>query len=70
LTSAISIAFRRFQHEGGDLLGLGFDLVERLDDGRHADGAGARAVGAHAELHLVGVAMHHRDLLDGDAEPL
>ena len=41
-----------------DLLGLGLDLVERLDDRRHADRAGARAVGAHAELHLVGVAVH------------
>ena len=53
-----------------DLLGLGLDLVERLDDRRHADRARARAVGAHAELHLVGVAMHDRNVLDRNAEPV
>ena len=52
----------------GDLLRLGLDLVERLGDRRHADSAGARAVGAHAELHLVGVAVDDRDVLEGDAE--
>ena len=66
----LDVAFGGFQHEGGDLLGLGLDLVERLDDRRHADRAGARAVGAHAELHLVGVAVHDRDVLDRNAEPL
>ena len=64
------VALGRLQHEGRDFLGLGLDLVERLDDRRHADRAGARAVGAHAELHLVGVAMHDRDILDRNAEPL
>ena len=52
----------------GDLLGLGLDLVERLDDRRHADRAGARAVGAHAHLHLVGVAMDDRHAVDRHAE--
>ncbi len=53
-----------------DLLGLGLDLVERLHDRRHADRAGARAIGAHAELHLVGVAMHDRDIVDRNAEAI
>ena len=66
----LDVAFRRLQHEGGDLLGLGLDLVERLDDRRHADRAGARAIGAHAELHLVGVAVHDGDVLERNAEPL
>ena len=66
----LDVAFGGLEHVGGDLLGLGLDLVERLDDRRHADRAGARAVGAHAELHLVGVAVHDRDVLDRNAEPL
>ena len=66
----LDIAFRRFQHEGGDFLGLGLDLVERLDDRRHADRAGARAIGAHAELHLVGIAVHDRNVLERNAKPL
>ena len=61
------VGLRRLEQVGGDLLGLGLDLVERLDDRRHAD-RGARAVGAHAELHLVGVAMDDRDVVDADAE--
>ena len=54
----------------GDLLGLGLDLLHRLEDRGHADGGRARAVGAHAELHLVGVAMDDLDLADRNAEPL
>src|SRR5262245_17215458 len=54
----------------GDLLGLRLDLLQRLDHGREADRTGARAVGAHAELHLVGVAVQDADVLDRDAEPL
>ena len=49
---------------------LALDLVERLDDRGNADRAGARPIGAHAELHLVGVAMHDADIVDRDAEPL
>ena len=64
------VALRRLEHMRGDFLGLRLDLVECLDDRRHADRARARAVGAHAELHLVGVAMHHADILDRDAQPL
>ena len=66
----LDVAFRGFEHVGRDLLGLGLDLVERLDDRRHADRARARAVGAHAELHLVGVAVDDRDVVDRDAEPI
>ena len=58
------------QHEARDLLGLGDHLVGGVEDRRHADRARARAVGAHAELHLVGIAVHDGDLLDGDAELL
>ena len=66
----LDVALGRFEHMGRHLLALGDHLVERLGDGRHADGAGARAVGAHAELHLVGVAVDDADLIDGDAEPV
>src|SRR5262249_54926566 len=41
-----------------------------LDDGGAADRDRARAVGAHAELHLVGIAVHDRDLADRNAQPL
>ena len=51
------VVLGRFELMRGDLLGLGFDLLHRLDDGGAADRERARAVGAHAELHLVGVAM-------------
>ena len=64
----LDVAFRRLENVGGDLFRLGLDLVERLGNGRHADSAGARAVGAHAHLHLVGVAMHDRDIVDRNAE--
>ena len=65
----LDVAFGGFEQMRGDLLGLGLDLVERLDDRRHADRAGARAIGAHAELHLVGIAVHDRDIVDRNAEP-
>ena len=66
----LDVAFSRLEHKGRYLLGLGFDLIQRLDDGRHADRAGAGAISAHAELHLVGVAMHDRDVLDRQTEPV
>ncbi len=64
----LDVALGGFEHMAGDLLGLGLDLVERLEDRGHADRAGARAVGAHAHLHLVGVAVDDGDVLDRDAE--
>ena len=42
---------------GGNLFGLGLDLVERLHDGGTSDGDGARTIGAHAERHAAGVAV-------------
>ncbi len=62
------VALIRLHQVGGDLLRLGLDLVERLDDGRHADRPRARAVGAHAHLHLVGVAVDDVDAVDRHAE--
>src|SRR5688572_32531433 len=55
---------------GGDLFGFGLDLVERLHDRGNAACARARAVGAHAELNLVGVAVHDADLVERHAEPI
>src|SRR3974390_641834 len=55
---------------GGNLLRLGLDLVERFHDRRHANRARARTVSAHAELHLVGIAMHDGNVLERDTETL
>src|SRR5262245_45526814 len=55
---------------GCNLFRLGLDLVERFYDRGNSDRAGTRPVGAHPELHLVGVAMHHADVVDGNPEPL
>src|SRR3569833_1632132 len=64
------IAFGRLEHVGGDLLGLRLDLVERLDDRQQNDKTGARAVCAHAELHLDGDTKHEQDKDKQKAEPL
>src|SRR5260221_8731664 len=53
-----------------DLLGLGLALLNRLDDGGAAARDRARAISAHAELHLVGVAVDDLHLADGNAETL
>ena len=66
----LDVALACFEHMGGDFLGLGFDFLQRLEDCRHANRAGARAVSAHAHLHLVGIAVHDRDIVDRNAEPL
>ena len=58
----------RLHQVGGDLLALGDDLVQRLDDRGAAHGEAATAVGAHAEQHLAGVAMLDRDVLERDAQ--
>src|SRR5258708_7993625 len=52
----------------GDLLGFGVDLLHGLADGGAADRDRARAIRAHAELHLVGVAVDDLHLADGNAE--
>ena len=66
----VDIGLRRLEHMGGDLLGFRLHLVERPGNGGHADRAGTRAIGAHAELHLVGVAMNDRDIVDGNAKAM
>ena len=64
----LDVGLRRLEQVRGDLLALGDDLVERLDDRRAADRERARAVGAHAEQHAAGVAVHDVDVLDRNAE--
>ena len=53
-----------------DLLALDDHLVGRLRQRRAADHQRARAIGAHAELHAVGIAEHDVDILEGHAELL
>ena len=43
-------------------------LVDTLRDGAATHGGAATAVGAHAELHLIGVAVNDIDVVDADAE--
>ena len=64
----LDVALRRLHQVRGDLLALGDDLVQRLHDRGAADGDRARAVGAHAEQDLRGVAVHDVDVLDRQAE--
>src|SRR5262249_59865783 len=45
------------------------ELAGRLHDRGDADRAGARAISAHAELHLVGIAVHDADVVERDAQP-
>ena len=66
----LDVGFRGFEQVGRNLLALGDDLVHRLDDRGAADRQRARAVSAHAEGDLVGVAVHDLDLLDRHAEPV
>ena len=63
------VGFGSFEKVCGDLLPLGHDLVQRLDDCRPANRERARAVGAHAERDAAGIAMHDFDILDRDAQP-
>ncbi len=65
----LDVGVRGLEQVRGDLLALGDDLVERLDDRRAADRERARAVGAHAERNAAGVAVHDVDVVDRDAEP-
>jgi hypothetical protein len=64
----LDVGVGRLQQVGGDLLALGDDLVHRLHDGRAAHGQRAAAVGAHAERHAAGVAVHDLDVLHRDAQ--
>ena len=64
----LDVGLGRLEQVRGDLLALGDDLVERLDDRRAADRQRARAVGAHAERNATGVAVDDVDVVDRDAE--
>ena len=63
------VGFRGFEQVRSDLLALGDDLVQRLDDRRAAHRQRTRSVGAHTERNPAGVAVHDLDILDGYAEP-
>ena len=62
------VGLRRFEQVRGDLLALRNHLVERLHDGRSADGERTRSIRAHAEQHAPGIAVHDVDVLDWNAE--
>ena len=64
----LHVGIARLEQVRGDLLALGDDLVGRLDDGGAAHGERARAVGAHAEEDLTGVAVLDVDVLHRDTE--
>ena len=64
------VGFGSFQQMGRDLLALGHDLVAGLDQGFTTDRQRARAIGAHADRRLRGVAVDHVDIFDGDAQLL
>ena len=64
------ILLRGLHRIGSNLLALLDHLVDGAGDRRHADGAGTRAVGAHAELDLVGIAVDDIDLVDIDTKTL
>ena len=66
----LDVAFGGLQEMRGKLLALGDDLVADQDDGAAAHGGRARAAGAHAERHRIGVALDELHLLRIDAEPV
>ena len=57
----LDVGLGRFEQVRGDLLALGDDLVDRLDDGGAADRERARTVRAHAERNASGIAVHDLD---------
>ena len=66
----LDVALGRLEQVRGDLLALLDDLLAGVDDRLAADRDRARAVGAHADRGLVGVAVDHLDVLDRHAELL
>ena len=64
----LDVLLAAFKKMRGDFLALGDDLVACLRQRRTADDQRARAVRAHAELHLVGVAADNVDILERHAE--
>ena len=63
------IGLGRFEQMRGDLLALGDQLVAGFGDRGAADRQRARAAGAAAETDRRGVALHHPDLVEWQAEP-
>ena len=64
----LQVGDRRLQHARGDDLGLVADLARHQRRGRAGYRGRAAAVGAQAERGLVGVAVHHVDVVGRDAE--
>ena len=64
----LDVLFAALQKMRSDLLALENHFVARLRQRRAADHQRARAIGAHAELHLVGVAKDDIDVLERHAE--
>ncbi len=62
------VGFGRLEKMACDLAALVDHLVQGIDDRGATDRQRARAIGAHAERHLGGVAVDDIDLLHGDAE--
>ncbi len=59
---------RDLEHRRGDDAGPLADLAGHHSRGGTGDRCGAGAIGAKAERRLVGVSMHHLDVVRGDAE--
>jgi hypothetical protein len=66
----LDVALGRFQEMRAELLALGDNVVADRDDGAAPHGGRARAAGAHAERHRVGVAGDEFDPVGIDAEPI
>jgi len=64
----VDVGIAGLHQVGGNLLGLGLDLVQRLHDGRAAHADRARAIGAHAKGHAARIAMDDLHMLDGNAQ--
>ena len=64
----LDVGVGRFEQVRGDLLRLVGELARHHRGGRAADRRRARRVGAEAVRRVVGVALHHLDVGDRDAE--
>ena len=64
----VHVLDRRFEQVSGECFRLVLDLPNGQDQGRPADGGRPAAVGAPPHRRLVGVTVHHLDVVDVDAE--
>ena len=62
------VGYGDFQHSGRDDLGLIADLAGHQCGGCAGDRSGPAAVGAQPERRLVGIAVHHVDVLRRDTQ--